>query len=667
MSETHLPIFNNNKLFFSIISYLPCKDIQHLSKVNKHFNSFVDKFTDNIWKNTCYSYFSSYVQHDISNSEINIYQAHKKDNFNWKKCFATGISIKNYWDEYIKKNPSSKTSLSLLKNDLYKNLKKCLVNRSSSQKKEILPFENKINTSFQFYLYDYINNEKDSEQAINAYLKILKNKKKENIQNNTNNTDKDLSSPFFSLINNALYLIRNVQLNKKNFKTFNDLRWYSYNTINTLNFIGDNMLLFTLKNIIMTLRHFCEMSYQYLISFHENNLNEQFDFLVLYHQNYTNYVNCAIYINDKYKNINYIINKIYDKINNQHNSKASPQFSLLRLFMLIWNIEITNKISNSIIHTITSFFQDITEAHLTTLTSQFTSKNNQCDNSFISCNSFDYLSTNYNSFLSSNSMNVCKRDHNGNILQKKELMALLYSSLIDSCCDEINVYSLNHSEIDTNEIYNKLEKALCGVIKEKVECFYDFYYLNESKSNIINTHRTICEVILNSFSGSVYLESKFISKTRLALFNVLQLTLKEIIHKEISHKFINEFILGNISNLQNPSEQPEHNDNIIDNDIQQTLLHSIQNLSIDNNIKHEYINIFINNYRKSSNNLLLLDNFITNWYINQECQMMVKNNKLMKDLTVIKFLDVKRIFNSKLRTVMSFNLFPTNNNENILL
>jgi hypothetical protein len=165
----------------------------------------------------------------------------------------------------------------------------------------------------------------------------------------------------------------------------------------------------------------------------------------------------------------------------------------------------------------------------------------------------------------------------------------------------------------------------------------------------------------------VYLESKFISKTRLALFNVLQLTLKEIIHKEISHKFINEFILGNISNLQNPSEQPEHNDNIIDNDIQQTLLHSIQNLSIDNNIKHEYINIFINNYRKSSNNLLLLDNFITNWYINQECQMMVKNNKLMKDLTVIKFLDVKRIFNSKLRTVMSFNLFPTNNNENILL
>ena len=52
-------------------------------------------------------------------------------------------------------------------------------------------------------------------------------------------------------------------------------------------------------------------------------------------------------------------------------------------------------------------------------------------------------------------MNVCKRDHNGNILQKKELMALLYSSLIDSCCDEINVYSLNHSEIDTNEIYNK--------------------------------------------------------------------------------------------------------------------------------------------------------------------------------------------------------------------
>ena len=94
----------------------------------------------------------------------------------------------------------------------------------------------------------------------------------------------------------------------------------------------DNTILFILGSILLSVTHFCKLSYNYIKKYVKNYKA----FLNEYTKRYKSYIESAIYLNDYLENLNVIVNLLYEmKV-----CLNFPKFSVFKMMIISWNREV---------------------------------------------------------------------------------------------------------------------------------------------------------------------------------------------------------------------------------------------------------------------------------------------------------------------------------------
>lgn len=686
----------NNNLLSIILSYLTCRDLSQFTQVNKTLHSFVDKVCVNIWREECNSFFcSSYEKNRIvdiesmnatslfssirSNQKAEFDLFRKKnisfinnDSFNWKLFFSNGINIRVKWDKYIENLTGiPKEDLSEMKASLYSYLKE--FSGFPKLRKKNMEVENAINTQFQLFLYDYLGNEEELYEECNELL----NPERKNSGCSTGSNMLTLKDyPFSVLIDNPSLLVRDFQINQKSLLEFQELRWYLFSNIKSGTFSNDNIVLFILKILFLTLEHYCLMSYNYLIRQKPNKNNtfnnvfitsssqtdDDEEFLQKYYMRYKNYSETAIEFNDRYKHINIIVNYIYE----QFNTFNFPKFSLLRMFMIIWHNDVTRKLAPEINSSLSTLFSFVLENDLNGIGNFRQSINDSIDErenapTLDTSYSFDFssiiksnthnLSSNcfYSSF--SNCWHQRLNDSEANSV-KKEVISSVISCYNDTFCNEYNIFEINLSDIQTDSNYLLIEKSLCSIIDEKVTIYYNMRMKNNKKT----LHKFVIEEILKYFDHSQFFSKKFINKLRLKIYKTVSETIKKILMMEITNLFIKD--CSDKKKYRNKSLPKNFMEYVENEEIFSTLLDCLKNLDMDEETKQYLVFSFYQKHKKQNSNLINAFEIPIIWYRGKT----EKDNTIMKQVKKeIKRRNLNFYFDEYKKKFLSFSWIPNIN------
>lgn len=687
----------NNNLLSIILSYLTCRDLSQFTQVNKTLHAFTDQVCGNIWREECNSFFcSSYEKHRIvdlesmnatsllssirSNQKAEFDLFRKKnissminDSFNWKLFFSHGINIRAKWDKYIENLTGiPKEDLSEMKLSLYSYLKE--FSGFPKLRKKNMEVENAINTQFQLFLYDYLGNEEEINEEYNEFL----NPERKNSGCSTNNNMLSIEDyPFSVLIENPSFLVREFQINQKSLLEFQELRWYVFSNIKSGAFNNDNIVLFILKILFMTLEHYCLMSYNYLIKQKPNKNNNTFnnvctttcsqtdddeEFLQNYYMRYKNYTETAIEFNDRYRHINLMVNYIYEKFNTFN----FPKFSLLRMFMIIWHNVVTAKLAPEINSSLSTLFSYVLENDLNGIGYFGKSINDSIDErgnvpTLDVSNSLDFssviksnkhnLSSNCYYSSSSNYWHQKSNDSEENSV-KKEVISSVISCYNDTFCNEYNIFEINLSEIETDSNYLLIEKSLCSIIDEKVTLYYNMRMKNKKKT----LHKVVIEEILKYFDHSQFFSGKFINKLKLKIYKTVNETIKKILMTEITNLFIND--CSDKKEYRNKSLPKNFMEYVENEEIFSTLLECLSNLDMDEETKEYLVLSFYQRYKKQNSNLINAFEIPTIWYRGKT----EKDNTTMKQVKKeIKRRSLNFSFDEYKKRLLSFSWIPNIN------
>ena len=690
--QNYFPL--NHNLLSIIFSYLNCKDISQFSQVNKSIHNFTEQVCSHFWKEECNSFFcSDYEKNRIvdieamtttsllssirSNQKAEIELCRKKNNpvplsndtFNWKLFFNLGITIQSKWDKYIELSDEAlKDDLSEMKSSLYSYLKE--FSGFPKLRKKNKEVENEINTQFQLNLYDYIGNE---EEILEEYNEIFNPGRKDSgdSANNCNMLSVD-DYPFASLLEHFPIVLRQIQSNQQSAIEFQELRWYIYTNIDKLDCLNDSIVVFLMKVLIATLKHYCILSYNYLNKQLDitNNAFEAIDtdndeeFLQNFYMRYKNYTETAIEFNDKYRHINLIVNFIYEKMN----TFSFPKFSLLRMFMIIWHNEVTKKLSTSLVNKLSHLFSNVIETDLNglsffnkSITSSISSRGSVPTFDVSTYSDFSSVKdTNYRMNLSSTyqmSNNIFLKPFDSPSSKpnnvKKEIISSVISCLNDAFCNEYNIFQINLVEIEADTTYTQIENSFTQILEEKIS---NYYYMRMKSRN--NIQQIIVEEILNYFDKSSFISGKFINKLRFAIYKTVYETIEKLLLSEITNRFINEFISSNIYQNIPLSLVESIDDNMENKYIFSTLLNCLDNIKLEQKIKEYIVLLFLSKYRKQNNNLLPLIEKITIRYSEKEDKDIIKKKQVKKE---IKKRNLNYTFDECRQKLLSFSWTPNLN------
>ena len=709
LQQAYFPL--NENLQQIIFSYLSCKDLSNLAQTNKQIYFSIKEHCNCYWKRDCINYFcSSYEKNRIINldySKMQMLMFEKTDNktyemindltddisFNWKECFQLGITLQLKWNAFINENANEfKEDIRELKDIVYFYLQD--FSGVPRLRKENLYVENDINTEFQLALYEVLLNEKSLEEDYAEYFNISRN-----IKIKSNDSDCSMMSIndifFSSLIDNFQLFIQQLQINQDILNEFCELRWYKYTNINELNCnYSNNIIISMLKLLINTLKHFCLVAYNHLLSQSKNDDYEEY--CQQYVMWYKNYVETAIELNEKYKYINLIINTLYDHFRGKYlqNNLIKPNFSILRLFMVIWNNEVTLKLLSITMDNIKKLFNCIVDSDLNAVSINLS---NQIGSNNFLFSSTSYTKTNYNngnvneySFserktastldqgelspplkceLSSSasyyfyySLNSYQPKSNEDII-KRELLSKIISYLNDTFCNECNIFTINLStNNETNDIYDLIETSLCKILKDKITNFY--YQLKNKSNNTTLTHKQISDEIISYYNMSSFYNEKFINKLRLNLYFTIYKTIEHILFAYITNQFINEYVSTKAykkispifanSFLEHFSIEEFRNENVFN-----PLLGCLVGTDIEEQVKVYMVVSFIQLHRKERDNLIVIGESMNSWFIGEEGKMMVKNKRVNKE---VKRRNAEFNFNEIQRRLFSY-IFTTSFDE----
>lgn len=99
-------------------------------------------------------------------------------------------------------------------------------------------------------------------------------------------------------------------------------------------------LFFVVRCICFTITFYCQYSLNYINS----TFTKDTDILREYIKIYKNYIDTAIGMNDYCENINVAMNYCYETL--CKDNLSTPKFSIFRLFVLIWNKELSTQLNN---------------------------------------------------------------------------------------------------------------------------------------------------------------------------------------------------------------------------------------------------------------------------------------------------------------------------------
>lgn len=344
--------------------------------------------------------------------------------------------------------------------DLYSNLKDCAP--YSKFNHDHNKFKNNLNTSFQMYLYDTL------QREIHLYSEV----------DNSNRKYYDLpNQPFWNL----LCKVESMKQNENIIEQLKHIRFYQ-KTSNDSN----DVFLKMMNNTYEALSHYCELSKQYI-----KDIKNQGKMIKEYIIRYKNFTESALKMDDKYVNLNIIMNHLYPT---NLNTKT-PKYSLFRLFMLIWNDKCFNPLEKL-------FESNIQLLILSKIKRDISDIKERSQNIF------------------SNSSMDCED------LPEYTLLSYFYSCINDTFCNEHNIFQISLPSIQTNSTF----EAFNEIINQKIA----FVIYSEIGNNSIQKNADLYQIvieILSHFNVHSFFMRQFIPK----LVKNILLTVKSSLKEAIIH------------------------------------------------------------------------------------------------------------------------------------
>ena len=591
-----LQVLNNKNLFILIINYLHIKDLLRLTQVNKHCNILISLYQPK-WRYECISFFSSVPK------SRNFFET----NNSWKKIFKENLLISLKW------NKNSNNDIIKMKNSIYHNLHS--FSPFPRLHKQSSYIENDTNTSFQLYLYDMLY----EEQALYTELdEAFQNSK--NLKIALNNILKSDFDTYVFDINKYIKAFKNRNKKDQISQILLKLRWYifdegMFNKVNGMILFIQFPPLFIVQLLAQTMISYCKM-----IAFYLMEISSPVDLINEYMMRYKKYVDVIIDINDKYQNLSIMINYVYDAMEFTVNN--IPKFSLIRMCMKIWNINVLRVIKTKLTESIKKYIDIIIDRDFKEVIPPSCECNNiDMLNKARSNSTINHsLSTACSSISTLNgTINFVMEIEQRNSIQNEDLIDIL-SMLNDTLCDEYSVYRINLSNFDnTNDIISKIENDYCEIIRSKLE---NIFYIYEKQ---------ICDVCHRLFSiinsGDHYI-MKFLPRLQIKVLSVIFETIKTYIKNQLMYK---NFVMFWEINKQYINTLPESGTISIENipDFEEAFIYSFL---LDKCNNRAMVNIFIAQYYKESNSIFYLISDTKKWFLDKEGKIQMFNRKVEKEL-----------------------------------
>ena len=624
-------IFNNEIIVTNISKYLNLKELLLFSSVNKamYFTKLNPVYNSIVNSHYRTLIFNKFYLNDLDDNE----KAKNKDEFlddykitnnNWKQIF---INLNHHYFDYdfIFKKEYAKDVFFRFKLHLY------------------LPFirksnkvlENKESSLHQYYFYDFDKN----KVVFNHYDKFL------DLENNGFNRQ---NSENFLFRKNLVFeneflgineLIKTVHENNNFVLLLEKIINYDYTGIDKQYY--NNKTNNEVFDFIIWLNHSAILFSKFLYSliniycYESKNKNE---LIVEYINAQNNFVNFSLSINERYNNLNLIINYLYRFIKDK--TKSYTEFSLYKMFFNIMKNELYNKLEKNL----EIVFKTLLEQYCKELLDFVDNKRTSSFGSDAKTDSGDVFEE--DDELEMIIDEVSFENEENKELTKIEIINNFMSCITDLSIDEKNALCINHSNLKMDDNYQIFEKILKDVI------------LNEINISV-NKDRKSIEGIYFVFKNILSIEDQdsikerngfhFINRTKKLLFDAVFTCLKRNVFQIIENEWSEYYKNLNTNNTQNTIE----NKKIINNETLNKLIDELdkeEKLKMDNayndllnqmkiefenkanmNCKSNNYNIVnssdaINNFFETKNeNFTILKTILCNFYIENKSYSNINN------------------------------------------
>ena len=624
-------IFNNEIIVTNISKYLNLKELLLFSSVNKamYFTKLNPVYNSLVNSHYRTLIFNKFYLNDLDDNE----KAKNKDEFlddykitnnNWKQIF---INLNHHFYDYnfIVKKEYAKDVFFRFKLHLY------------------LPFirksnkvlENKESSLHQYYFYDF-----DKNKTVFIYYdKFL-----------------DLENNGFNRKNSENFLFRKNLVFENEFLGINELIKIVHGNSNfalllekiiNYDYEGIDKQYYNNKtnnevfDFIIWLNHSAILFSKFLYSliniycYESKNKNE---LIVEYINAQNNFVNFSLSINERYNNLNLIINYLYRFIKDK--TKSYTEFSLYKMFFNIMKKELYNKLEKNLEKEFTilveQYYKELLDFVDNKRTSSFGSDaKTDSGDIFEEDDEFEMIID-----------EVPFENEENKELSKIEIINNFMSCITDLSIDEKNALCINHSNLKMDEHYQIFEKILKDVIVNEINIS-------------INKERKSIESIYNVFKNILSIEDQdsikesngfhFINRTQKLLFDAVFSCLKRNVFQTIENEWSEYFKNLNTNNTQNTID----NKKIINNETLNKLIDELdkeEKLKMDNayndllnqmkiefenkanmNCKSNNYNIVnssdaINNFFETKNgNFTILKTILCNFYIENKSYSNINN------------------------------------------
>ena len=614
-------IFNNEIIVTNISKYLNLKELLLFSSVNKamYFTKLNPVYNSIVNSHYRTLIFNKFYLNDLDDNE----KAKNKDEFlddykitnnNWKQIF---INLNHHYYDYnfIVKKEYAKDVFFRFKLHLY------------------LPFirksnkvlENKESSLHQYYFYDFDKN----KTVFIHYDKFLD---LENNGFNRKNSENFLFRKNLVFENEFLginELIKTVHGNNNFALLLEKIINYDYEGIDKQYY--NNKTNNEVFDFIIWLNHSAILFSKFLYSlikiycYESKNKNE---LIIEYINAQNNFVNFSLSINERYNNLNLIINYLYRFIKDK--TKSYTEFSLYKMFFNIMKKELYNKLEKNL----EKEFKILVEQYCKELLDFVDNKRTSSFGSDAKTDSGDIFEEDDEFEMIIDE--VPFENEENKELTKMEIINNFMSCITDLIIDEKNALCINHSNLKMDDNYQIFEKILKDVIVNEINIS-------------INKERKSIEGIYNVFKNILSIEDQdsikesngfhFINRTQKLLFDAVFSCLKRNVFQIIENEWSEYFKNLNTNNTQNTIDTKK----IINNETLNKLIDELdkeEKLKMDNayndllnqmkiefenkanmNCKSNNYNIVnssdaINNFFETKNgNFTILKTILCNFYI----------------------------------------------------
>ena len=529
-------MFTVEKILTNISYYLTPKELLLFSSINKclyftKLNPIYNPIINSLYRFHVLKeiYFSEFDEDLDINKEKKILDDYNITQNNWKAIY---LEIMQHYSKYNHDNNKK-----IYINAIYETFKDHLY--LPFVRKENIILEPKESTLHQLFFYDFY---KNNAIVANHFDKYLDLKNNDFIGKDSDDFIIRKKLLFENELMKFNETVKNVQGNNQYIIILEKIINYDYKAIDDL-YCKDNKIAVnsTALEFILCLNHtailFSKLLYSKInIYFYDSENSYGNELIKQYIKTHDNFVNFSLSINEKFNNINIIINYLYRFITDKN--KGYYEFSLYKMLFKIMKNEIYDKIETYLLKE----FKILNDQYCQELLESIDNERKQ------SCDSGTKPDSN-DSFEENDDFEMVECDLSSNEekveITKKDLINMFMKCVTDFSINEKNALAINHSKIKMDENYIKYENILKDSFVEGINnCI-----IKEKKpvENIFLTVKNLLSIndeYYKRVNLGNYKGFNFIRRTKKIIFTEVQKCLEKNLHQNIKEDF-SEYIKNN--------------------------------------------------------------------------------------------------------------------------